>query len=196
MRKTFNLILIACILIGLPIYAWYYLSKGTQMRKEAMADLSPKAEMSNFQTTLDDESIFYSDSLLGKSWIVAIIGADSLRGNHLEILQKIFNQSKEEFSINVFSIVGLYPGELIRDMSQVLKIPQSKFWLKSYMATNHVFPFSTEAFSIPENLNNQDVILLLDKHGKIRNFYSLSNKDSVVEVVRHIPVFLSLKDPK
>lgn len=196
MRKAFNLILIACILIGLPIYAWYYLSKGTQMRKNAMADLSPKAEMGNFQTTLDDETIFYSDSLLGKSWIVAIIGADSSRVNHLDVLLKIFNQSKEEFSINLFTIVGLYPGELIRDMSQVLKIPHSKFWLKSYMAANHVYPFSREAFSIPENLINQDVILLLDKNGKIRNFYSLSNKESIVEVVRHIPVFLSLKDPK
>jgi len=196
MKKTFNLILIAGILIGLPLFAWYYLSKGTQMRKEAMSDLRPKAELSNFQTSLEDESIFFSDSLLGKNWIVAIIGADSSRVKHLNILNKIYIQTKEEFSVNILTIVGLYPGEMLRDMSQLLGIPNSKNWLKSYMAANHVYPFSTEAFSIPEHLKDQDVILLLDRNGKIRNFYKLMDTDSVVDLVRHIPVFLSLKDPK
>jgi len=196
MRKAFNLILIACILIGLPIYAWYYLSKGTQMRKDAMADLSPKAELTNFQSSLEDDSIFYSDSLLGKNWIVAVIGADSLRAKHLDVVRKIFNQSKDEFSINIFTIVGLFPGELIRDMSQILQMPTSKTWLRSYMAANHVYPFSAEAYSIPEQMKDQDVILLLDKNDKIRNYYSLNNQQEILELVRHIPVFLSLKDSK
>lgn len=196
MKKTFNLILIAGILIGLPLFAWYYLSKGTQMRKDAMADLIPKAELGNFQTSLEDESIFYSDSLLGKNWIVAIIGADSTRSKHVNILNKLYTQTKEEFSVNVFTIIGLYHGELLRDMSQLLGLPNSKNWLKSYMAANHVYPFSAEAFSIPEHLKNQNVILLMDKNGKIRNYYSLLDDASVVDLVRHIPVFLSLKDPK
>ena len=129
------------------------------MRKDAMADLSPKAELTNFQSSLEDDSIFYSDSLLGKNWIVAVIGADSLRAKHLDVMRKIFNQSKDEFSINIFTIVGLFPGELIRDMSQILQMPTSKTWLRSYMAANHVYPFSAEAYSIPEQMKDQDCLL-------------------------------------
>ncbi len=196
MKKTFNLLAIGLILIALPVFAWYFLEKGTKMRKDAMADLSPKATMSPFQTSLEDADIFYSDSLLGKNWLIGVFSIDSFRNQDIETLKNIFKQTKEEFNVHVFTVIGLQQGELVREMGQKLQLPQDKLWLNSYMAMQHVFPFCESSFGIPEKFRNQNLIILLDRKGNIRNYYSLENKDAILNVVRQIPVFLSLKDSK
>lgn len=181
------------IIIGLPAFAWYYLNKGTQMRKSAMENLSPKSEMGNFQTVTEKDSLYYSQSLQGKRWIIGIIGADSLRIKHLKDLKDLVGQAKLEFSVNVFTIIGLYQGELITEMSDKLEIGRETNWVKTYMAANHVFPFSTDAFSIPESHSNQNIIALVDEEGRMRNYYKFEDKEEIKTAVREIPVFLSLK---
>jgi hypothetical protein len=193
LKKYLNYFLVAIILIGLPLFAWYYLSKGTQMRKDAMAELEVKSEVGNFQSVTDSDSIFYSESFHGKRWIVGIIGADSSRLHCIELLKNIYKQSKEEFAINIFTIVGLFSGELIPDMGKQLDLVQDRNWIKTYMAAKHIYLFSEDAFSIPEKYKNENIVVLVDEFGKIRQYYSLSDELEVKKMVRQIPVFLSLK---
>ncbi len=185
--------MVAIILIGLPLFAWYYLSKGTQMRKDAMVDLAVKSEVGNFQSVTDSDSIFYSESFQGKRWIVGIIGADSSRTHGIELLKNIYKQSKEEFTIHLFTIVGLFSGEMISDMSRQFELTQDRNWIKTYMAAKHIYLFSEDAFAIPEKYKNKNIVVLVDEFGKIRQYYDLSDDAEVKKMVRQIPVFLSLK---
>lgn len=194
MKKNFNYLLIALILIGLPIFAWYYLDQGTRMRKDAMSDLEPKAEIGNFQSVTDSDSLFHSTSLLGKKWIVGIIGADSLRDKNLKILKDLYNQSRSEFSVHVFSIIGLHSGELIIEMADKLNLPREHDWIKTYMAAKHIYIFSGDAFSIPESHKDKSLIALLDQNGIIRQYYSLHDEKEIRKMARQVPVFLSLKN--
>lgn len=164
------------------------------MRKSAMENLSPKAEMGNFQTVTERDSLFYSQSLAGKRWIIGIIGADSLRKGHISVFQNLLKQAESEFSVHVFTIVGLDQGELIAEMSAKLGIDKEKNWIKTYMAANHIYPFSEDAFSIPESHANQNIIALLDEEGRMRNYYKLADREELKSAVREIPVFLSLKN--
>ena len=193
MKKVLTLLLIGIILVGLPIYAWYYLSEGTKMRKQAMTDLEPKAEVGNFQSVTEQDSLFYSESLKGNRWIIAIIGADSLRPGHINIVKNIFKQSKEEFSVHLYSIIGLTQGELIPEMNQKFDLPRDRNWIKTYMAEKHVYVFAADAFSIPEGHKNKNLIIFLDEFGKIRNYYNLGDAAEVKHLSRQVPVFLSLR---
>jgi hypothetical protein len=166
---------------------------GTKMRKDAMADLQVKESIGNFQSVTDSDSLFNSESFKGKKWLVAVIGADSLRMKHLTIFKNIFKQSKEEFDVNVFTIVGLYSGELIPDMGKQFELPLDRKWIKTYMAAQHVYVFSADAFVIPEAFQNKNLAILVDEKGNIRNYYSLEDETQVVNLVRQVPVFLSLK---
>ncbi len=164
------------------------------MRKDAMSDLEPKIEIGNFQSVTDSDSLFHSNSFLGKKWIVGIIGADSLRDKDLRILKDLYVQSKTEFSFNVFSIIGLHSGELIPEMAEKLNIPRENDWIKTYMAARHIYIFAGEAFSIPESLTKKNLIILIDQHGMIRQYYALNEESEIKKMVRQVPVFLSLKD--
>ena len=163
------------------------------MRKDAMSDLEPKAEIGNFQSVTDVDSLFYSEHFHGKRWLIGIIGADSSRANHIDILKNMYKQSKEEFTVNVFTIIGLNSGEMIADMGKKFDIPRDVNWIKTYMAAQHVFVFSEDAFTIPESLKNKSIVVLLDENGKIRKYYSLNDENEIKKMVRQVPVFLSLK---
>ncbi len=193
MKKYFNYLFVAIILVGLPLYAWYFLTKGTQMRKDAMSDLEPKFQIGNFQSVTDADSLFYSESFLGKKWIVGIIAADSLRDKHVEIVKDLYQQSKDEFSSNIFTIIGLHSGELIVDMGKHFALPYDANWIKTYMAAKHIFLFSNEAFSIPESKSNQSLVVFIDNQGMTRQYYTLSDGEDVKKMARQLPVFLSLK---
>lgn len=189
--KTLGLFI---LLIGLPAFAWYFLNQGTQMRKEVIARLEPKGTMGNFQSVTDRDSLFYSESLLGKRWIIAVIAADSSRQANVDIFKNIKKQIGNEFSFNVFSLIGLFPGELIYEMSSVLGIGSFEFWEKSYMAENHIYPFASDAFDIPESYKNRNLAILMDEQGRIRRYYAIDDPQELKSAIREIPVFLSLKN--
>lgn len=182
------------LLIGLPAFAWYFLNQGTQMRKEVMARLEPKGNLGNFQSVTDRDSLFYSESLLGKRWIIAVIAADSSRQTNVEIFKNIKKQIGNEFSLNVYSLIGLFPGELIYEMSTELGISSFDFWEKSYMAENHIYPFASDAFDIPESYRNKNLAILMDEQGRIRRYYAIDDQQELKNAIREIPVFLSLKN--
>jgi len=181
------------IVVGFPVFAWYYLSKGTQMRKQAMSNLESKGVLGNFQTTTDTDSVVYDYNLKGKRWIVGIIGADGLRNAYVDQFKLLIQQVSEEFSVNVFTVIGLDAGELIPEMTGKLKLPQDKTWVKTYMAGNHVFTFSQDVFGLPELLIGKPSVVLVDENGDIRNHYNLSDSNELKLTVREIPVFLSLR---
>lgn len=193
MSRLYQLLLLGIIVIGFPFFAWYYLNKGTQMRKLAMQHLAPKGMLSNFQTATDQDSVISSEGLSGKRWIIGIIPADSSRQENINEFKKIIAQVSGEFSTHVFTIIGLELGEQISQIGQQLDLPRKSTWFSTFLAKNHVFPFSSDAFSLPEKYLDKPLIVLLDENGQIRNYYSLNLPDEVKTAIREIPVFLSLK---
>ncbi len=163
------------------------------MRKVAMKNLEPKAEVGNFQSVTDRDSVFYSESLKGKRWVIAVINADSSRDTQIKNLLHLEEQASSEFAINIYILVGLFPSELISTMSKQLQLPARDNWVKTYMASNHVYPFAMDAFSIPESYKNKNVLIFLDEFGRIRQYYDLTNHEQLLDAIRELPVFLSLK---
>ena len=162
MSNAFKFALVFIILIGLPAFAYYYLQKGTSMRKEAMLALKPKQEIGHFQATTETDSVFYK-------------------------------QTEKEFDFNLFTIVGIQEGELMYELSKKFKWPDSKKWIRTYMASQHVFPFVNSGFNIPESYQNKACVLLIDEYSMIRNFYDLNDEKEVKHLIQQLPVFLSLK---
>ncbi len=163
------------------------------MRKLAMKNLEPKSELGNFQSVTDRDSVFYSESLKGKRWVIAVINADSSREKNIKILIDLVEQASSEFTVHVYTLVGLFPSEIIPNMSRQLGIPSKDNWVKTFMAANHIYPFAMDAFSIPEAYSNRNVLIYLDDIGRIRRYYDLSSHEQLLEAIRELPVFLSLK---
>lgn len=59
MHRGLKVLIVLVILIGMPLFAWYFLNEGTQMRKEAMAYLTPKETISSFQCITESESLLF-----------------------------------------------------------------------------------------------------------------------------------------
>lgn len=195
MPRWFKILLVLVILVGMPLFAWYFLNKGTQMRKEAMALLLPKETISSFQSVTDTDKVYYSDSLFGKRWLIAILGADETRKKSAEIIENLYKQTSIDFELNVFTISGLFFGEKMSEISQKLHWPSSnKNWINTFMAQDHVYPFANSIFIIPEKYQNKPCVVLLDENSKVRNYYNLTVESDVRSLVRHLPVFLSLKN--
>ncbi len=194
MYQKFKLLLIFIILIGLPAFAWYFLESGTAMRKEAMEALKPKIGISHFQNVEWHDTPVTEDSLKGKRWMVAILGADSANREHVQTLLKLNKQSEVEFTLRTFVLAGMNSGETAEYLNAHLSVPvNDPKWLVSYMAAEHVFPFTEQIFSTPADYQKQSIVVLLDDKQQIRNYYKLSDPDDLKNLVRHLPVFLSLK---
>ncbi|HRI00281.1 MAG TPA: hypothetical protein PK006_04440 [Saprospiraceae bacterium] len=192
--KITSAIVLVLILIILPIFAWYFLQKGTQMRKDAMQDLNPKGGVDLFQLTTDDDSTFTQSHFLTKKWLVCFFEHDSIGLQSLQIIKSINKQASEDFVLNVFSVMGLKEGELIKDASYKHDISNFKFWKKAYIANVHLYKFCDKVFQVPLELYNKPVALLLDQNSQIRAYYNLEDPESVKMLVKQLPVFLSLKN--
>ncbi|MDQ3140905.1 MAG: hypothetical protein M3Q56_01520 [Bacteroidota bacterium] len=163
------------------------------MRKSAMSALEPKGQIGNFQSVTEQDSIFNSEHLKGNRWLITILGADAARETSSKDILKLFTQSNKDFNGHIFSIIGLFPGESMDVAQNKFNWPKMPNWKVSYMAEKHVYIFSTDAFEIPERLRNKPLAILVDENGRIRNYYDLSDQNKLMELVRHYPVFLSLK---
>lgn len=195
MNKILRFIGVLIILVGMPMFAWYFLEKGTAMRKNAMRSLQPKNVLGHFETQTEKDQIVSAASLNGKRWLIAVIGTGEARMHAAEVILKLYRQSQDEFHPKFLTITGMNPGEAMPAMSQLLKLPSNNNdWLICYMAAEHIYAFSAEAFSIPVGFKNQPVILLVDENQKIRNYYLINDSSQMQNLVREYPVFLSLKN--
>ncbi|MEP7195362.1 MAG: hypothetical protein ABI851_02510 [Saprospiraceae bacterium] len=177
----------------MPGFAWYYLQKGTTLRKNAMAALQPKGEIGKFETPTEKDVVIRPDQLKGNRWLIAIIGTED-RSKFTPTILNIYKQSKDEFLPNILFLTGLEMGESIPIVSQQLKLPSDNpKWLICYFAKEHLFPFSKDAFNIIDTYANKSCVMLVDENLQIRNTYLLSEDSDVKQLVRHYPVFLSLK---
>lgn len=197
MKSKLRIFVVLIILLGMPAFAWYFLQKGTSMRKSAMQNLEPKETLGQFETMTEKEQVVNPLSLKGKRWLIAILGTKDQRKASAELLLKLYKQSKDEFQANIFSLTGLDTGESMPFISQYLNLPSDdSHWLISYMSSDHLYAFSKEAFSIREQYVNKPCIILLDENLTIRSYYDISKELEVQKLVREYPVFLSLKNKK
>ncbi|MEO6191008.1 MAG: hypothetical protein ABIO44_12255 [Saprospiraceae bacterium] len=201
MRSKLRILAIVIILAGMPAFAWYFLEKGTNLRKSAMRALVIKSSIGQFEIPSEKDYIIRPDSLKGRRWLIAILGDKESRIKNSQQLLNLYKQSKDEFHTNILSIIGLENGEAMPLTSQNLKLPSDdKNWLICYMASDHVYPFCKEAFNLESAYQNKPCIILVDENLMIRNYYLFNDEREFKNLVRHYPVFLSLKnkveDPK
>ena len=186
--------IIFLILIGLPIFAWYFLQKGSGMRKNAMAELKAKDTIDAFETPTENDIIVRQNFLVGKRWLVAILGNDDNRNLMAHTVLNLYNQSKEEFKPNIMCITGLKSGESMPQITQNFKFKSSdSTWLNCYLSENHLHPFTQEVFNLPNEYKNRPSVILVDEDLHVRNYYRLDDPDDVKKLVWQYPVFLSLK---
>lgn len=194
MNSKLRILAVALILIGLPLFAWYFLNAGTRMRKEAMGSLKPKDAVQHFQNTSSDNLIITEDSLKGARSLVALIAADSQATEHVDIVLRLRKQSSEEFNLRTLIVAGQNFGENIDYLNSKFGFSTSSSDFRvCYMAASHVFPFGNSVFNVPSDYKDQSIAILVDDQLQIRNFYKLSDPQDVKLLVRHLPVFLSLK---
>ncbi|MCC6816611.1 MAG: hypothetical protein IT267_09380 [Saprospiraceae bacterium] len=194
MRNKLRVFVVFVILIGLPIFAWYFLQKGSTMRKDALFQLQAKDVIDEFETSTENDIIVRQSFLKGKRWLISILGNDERRFLNSATVLNLYHQSKQEFKPFVMNITGLVAGESMPQITQLLKFKSSdSTWLNCYMADNHLFPFTQEVFNIPDHFRNHPCVILLDENLQIRNYYNLDSKDEIQKLVWQYPVFLSLK---
>lgn len=193
MNRSFSFFLILIILIGLPISAWYFLNKGTQMRKAAMADLQQTIQLGSFQLPVKNDSMIGPQTLLGNRWLIALVPADTGRMEYAIELLGLFKQTEKDFIPNWLTIVATKPGEDRYTLVKDFQWPEKSNWAISFLAENHLYPFSNEAFRVTTEFQNMPLIFFVDENNYIRQFYRMNNKEDMMRLVRQYPVFLSLK---
>ncbi|NOT36093.1 MAG: hypothetical protein HOP11_01810 [Saprospiraceae bacterium] len=178
----------------MPITAWYFLNKGSVLRKNAMEELKAKDVIDAFETPTENDLIVNTNFLKGRRWLVAILGNGPRRADNAQNILNLYNQSKEEFKPNILCITGLLQGESMPQMTQQLKLRSTdSTWLNCYLAENHVHPYTYEVFNIPLEFKNKACAVLVDEKLHVRNYFNLDDPASVKELVWQYPVFLSLK---
>jgi hypothetical protein len=194
MKNLLKYLPVAFVLIGLPIFSWYFLNKGTVMRKDAMKSLYVKSDLGQFQTVTDDDSTFQSSAMLGKRWFVVFIPETADFTQAMQISSQIYSQAKDDFSPYVLCISGIKSGISTIEISQNFqKKFDRKFCKNAFLAQDHFAKLGSQIFKIPENLVQKSLVILVDEKSKIRNYYELENENEVKKLVREYPVFLSLK---
>ncbi len=195
MNKYLKTTLVLLILIGMPAFAWYFLERGTSLRKAAMKSLEPKEAIGQFETPTEKDIIINSEKLKGKRWLIAVIGSLDRRTDYCKILTNLYQQSKESFKPYIMTVIGLKHGEPLKATSETLKLPsEDNHWNICYLSIDHVFPFCAEAFNLREAYQDKDCIILLDENLMVRNYYLLSDTKEIQKLIREYPVFLSLKN--
>ncbi|MFZ1380149.1 MAG: hypothetical protein WAS56_10815 [Saprospiraceae bacterium] len=194
MQKLLKYIPILLILIGLPLFSWYYLNKGTTMRRDAMKSLVIKSKVSNFQILTDDDSTFTNQGLVDKRWFVLWLPQNADRENMLGTCAKIYDLAKDDFQPHFFSIIGFTTGENANSISELFsKKLNRKYWKNAFIEDEHFSKFGREIFGIPESLISKSIVVLIDDKAQVRNYYNIEDPVVFKQLVREYPVFLSLK---
>ncbi|MCC6754428.1 MAG: hypothetical protein IT266_10655 [Saprospiraceae bacterium] len=186
--------LVFIVIVGLPLIAWFFLSKGTQLRKEAMARLEPKGAVGPFQMSVDKDSIFDAGMMSGNRWVVGILGSDSLRRRQMLFFQELMKQAGDEFPVHIFTIAAIAAGERIEGISAEMGLPISPGWVRAYLASVHVYPFARGAFEVPNVYADKDLLIFVDEERRIRNYYLLEDELDRKQAVRDLPIFYALKN--
>ncbi len=192
--KRFNVLLVLFILVGMPMSAWYYLNKGTKMRKEALASLNVIGELNHFELTLHTDSLFSNSDLAGKRWLIGIVPNTIRQVKDINRLQALYRQAKSDFNPNFLILVGVPDGFNQEDWFQRTNAQAFMEWRFSFIHHNHLSEFSKKVFSIPAHLEHRPVVVLVDENNKIRKWVDISDDEQFRTFTTHYPVFLSFKN--
>lgn len=191
MVKILRYLLILFVLVGLPVFSWYFLNKGTSMRKDAMASLQVKEQVPSFQTLTDDDSTFTKQNLIGKRWFVFLMPTQLDSGKSLSVVTQIYELAKDDFHPYFLTLIGFNQSISTVDIIEpLLKKLDRKYWKNAFIAEEHFDNFTKEVFKLDPIVPS---VVLLDEKAQIRNTYPINNDESIKKLVREYPVFLSLK---
>ena len=181
------------VLVGLPIFAWYFLNKGAQLRYRVMTELKPKSEVLDFIIAIEKDSIFSKEQLRIAKSLIAFIRHSETGQVAEKNINRIYTQSSKDFQprMIVFEVDSSFPDSVI--MKPKSAIANQEF-VKVYQISENLFRSQFHsAFHLPDSLVKSNIAILVDTQLMIRNYYQLDDQAQLRNLVLHYPVFLSLK---
>jgi hypothetical protein len=187
------------LLVALPLGSFYYLKKGADYRRSALAQFDDYGRMPDLER-YDLIAGELPDSLRGNMFVLGWLAAtsDEATAIYAESWRKLGNQFLESPYIYFVSLVqdsalaqrvirehGLAPYAAVQPF---LRMPESAFY---QTAERIQLPLSE--YDAP---GTKPIVALVDSSLTVRNFYDLTQEDEVRRLVNHIALFIPLPSEK
>ena len=187
------------LLVALPLGSFYYLKKGADFRRDALAefgDYGPMPAVDRFPLVAGN----LPDSLRGNMYVLSWLSPTSEEATRLygDTWRKLGDQFKDSPHIYFVSFVqdsaraeafivrnGLQPYAAVQPF---LRVSQSEFYR---LAEQIQLPLSE--YDAP---GTKPIVALADSSLTVRNFYDLTQEDEVKRLVNHIALFIPLPAEK
>jgi hypothetical protein len=187
------------LLVGLPLGSFYYLKKGADYRRAALAefnDYGPMPELARYDLVAGK----LPDSLRGNMFVLAWLAETDAEviGSYAESWRKLGDQ--------FLASPHIYFVSLVQDSALAQRVIQEN-GLAPYTAIQPFLRLSESAFyqtaeRIQLPLSEYDapgtkpIVALADSSLTVRNFYDLTQEDEVRRLVNHIALFIPLPAEK
>lgn len=187
------------LLVVLPLGSFYYLKKGADYRREALAefgDYGPMPDLTAYEPLLGE----LPDSLRGNMFVLAWLSDSGVESStrYGEALQRLGEQFKDSPHI--------YFVTLVQDKELGLRFAD-QYELGEYAAIepflrldNTAFYRSAEAIDLPlseyDAPGGKPIVALVDSRLTVRGFYDLTREEEVKRLVNHIALFIPLPEEK
>ncbi len=200
-KRPYQTILLMLLLVVLPLGSWLYLKKGFNYQIEAIAELKQYGTLPKFLTKDFLGRVISSEEIEGKLVLLNFISDTPQSKERLETLFSLHDQFDDALGV-AFLNIGLRPGmesnvskeQLYRDTTQFYFIP-TQGERPLFLGQNILYPLYDEYTPgdslnfnpvVPEDLPDYPFFVLIDKLGKIRNYYPLENRERIKRLVEHI----------
>lgn len=187
------------LLVALPLGSFYYLKKGADYRREALAEFGDYGRM----PALDRYELLAGslpDSLRGNMYVLSwLADTDSdATQRYGEIWNKLGDQFKDsphiyfvsfaQDSATAYQFIDRHELAPFREVLPFLRVSKAEFYR---LAEQIQLPLSE--YDAP---GTKPVVALADSSLTVRNFYDLTQEDEVKRLVNHIALFIPLPKEK
>jgi hypothetical protein len=182
--KILQFVAFTAMMIVMPALSWYYLRGGRNIRREAMAELTPLGKIPAFS----------AQNLKGDT-------VSELSLNHRIVIFNFPKNAKSELKTTVFEqfdnrndiqFVSFYPDSLseIQEMFRQRFPRGNEHW---WPLTNSAdFSKKIEAIA-PDAILTENLFVLADTNNLIRRFYDGTNRSDMVRLVQQIALIMPSK---
>ncbi len=174
--KKFKTLLILCVLVVFPAISWVFLKYGLEWRKEAVANLTPKADISAL--AVNSGAFITQDEVrnlfIGKTTLLDLTGqSESPR------LIEINDQFQTS---NTFQYVAFHQSNEARENSDIAP-------------DNHLSMYDDEFENVKSYFKDADFVII-DTSGAVRQYYQGINEKVYNAIIEDLAVVIPRKKPK
>jgi hypothetical protein len=187
------------LLVALPLGSFYYLKKGADYRREALAEFGDYGRIPDLNRYERVAGIL-PDSLRGTMYVLGWLSESDTAATRIygETLHRLGKQFKDS--------PHLYLVSFVQDAAAVQRFVD-RYDLAEYVAIQPFLRVDESSFyqtagSIQLPLSDYDapgtkpIVALADSTLNVRNFYDLTQEDDIKRLVNHIALFIPLPEEK